>query len=96
MSKVCKKHRENPALIYNQCVGCELERMAKEIQILKQQRDELVEKLKKHVNHLHMRWREANEKWEMEGDTYQQGMETAYDIAENLLSDILRELEVVM
>lgn len=96
MSKVCKKHRDNPALIYNQCVGCELERMAKEIQILKQQRDELVEKLKKHVNHLNMRWREANEKWEMEGDTYHQGMETAYDIAENLLSEILRELEVVM
>lgn len=44
MSKVCKKHRDNPVLIYNQCVGCELEEMSKEIQILKQRRNYETEK----------------------------------------------------
>jgi len=25
LSEVCKKHRENPARIYSQCIGCEIE-----------------------------------------------------------------------
>ncbi|WP_010278851.1 DUF551 domain-containing protein [Paenibacillus senegalensis] len=25
MSKVCKKHQENPAIIYSKCIGCEIE-----------------------------------------------------------------------
>lgn len=25
MSKICKKHQENPAKIYSQCIGCEIE-----------------------------------------------------------------------
>lgn len=36
MSKVCKKHRENPARIYSQCIGCEIENLN---QCIKEQED---------------------------------------------------------
>lgn len=34
MSKVCKKHIEKPAMIYKQCIGCELEWYQKRIRDL--------------------------------------------------------------
>jgi hypothetical protein len=31
MSKVCKKHQENPVTIYSKCIGCELENLHRRI-----------------------------------------------------------------
>jgi len=27
MEKVCKKHQETPAIMYGECIGCELEKV---------------------------------------------------------------------
>ena len=34
MSKICDKHIENPAKIYGQCIGCELEMYQRRIKEL--------------------------------------------------------------
>lgn len=34
MLKICKKHKTAPALIYGQCVGCELEGLRKKVEDL--------------------------------------------------------------
>lgn len=31
MTKVCKRHLADPAIIYGRCIGCELERLHGEI-----------------------------------------------------------------
>ena len=31
MEKVCKKHREKPAIMYGQCIGCELDGLRKRV-----------------------------------------------------------------
>ena len=54
MTKVCKRHANNPVMIYHQCVGCELEwfheeleQKQQEIKRLEQDRDKLIEGLRK-------------------------------------------------
>ncbi|ASA22570.1 hypothetical protein [Paenibacillus donghaensis] len=39
MSKVCKTHQDNPAYIYGQCIGCEIEYYQKK---LKEKDEEIV------------------------------------------------------
>jgi hypothetical protein len=34
-SKVCRKHKDKPAVIYGECVGCEIEQLHSEIKALK-------------------------------------------------------------
>jgi len=53
MTKVCKRHANNPVMIYHQCVGCELEwfheeleQKQQEIKRLEQDRDKLIECLR--------------------------------------------------
>jgi hypothetical protein len=53
MTKVCKRHSDNPVMIYHQCVGCELEwfheeleQKQQEIERLRQERDKLIETLR--------------------------------------------------
>ena len=53
MTKVCKRHADNPVMIYHQCVGCELEwfleeleQKQQEIERLEQERDKLIEVLR--------------------------------------------------
>jgi len=53
MAKVCKRHADNPVMIYHQCVGCELEwfreeleQKQQEIKRLEQERDKLIECLR--------------------------------------------------
>jgi hypothetical protein len=53
MKKVCKRHSDNPVMIYHQCAGCELEwfhqkleQKQQEIKRLEQERDKLIEGLR--------------------------------------------------
>jgi hypothetical protein len=41
MSKVCKQHIEKPALIYGQCIGCEIERYQQRIKELEKENEKL-------------------------------------------------------
>lgn len=41
MTKVCKQHIEKPALIYGQCIGCELEGYQRRIKELEQENERL-------------------------------------------------------
>ena len=34
--KTCKKHKENPVIIYEKCIGCEIERLRDDILKLKE------------------------------------------------------------
>ena len=34
-TRVCKKHREKPAIIYGKCIGCEIDRLRLEVQSLR-------------------------------------------------------------
>jgi len=35
VKKVCKKHREKPAIMYGQCIGCELDGLRKQVDDMK-------------------------------------------------------------
>lgn len=46
MSKVCEKHKEKPARIYSQCIGCEVESLNGRIKELEEERSRLIEWIK--------------------------------------------------
>ena len=45
MTKVCKRHADNPVIIYHQCVGCELEWLHKELEQKQQEIEQLKQRL---------------------------------------------------
>jgi len=90
-------------MIYHQCVGCELEwfreeleQKQQEIKRLEQERNKLIEGLRVYLADLAERHHEAMQKWDREADMYEQGAACAYDIAESMLRDILREIGVTV
>lgn len=45
MEKVCKKHREKPAIMYGRCIGCELEELRRELELTKMEMEMKVKSL---------------------------------------------------
>ena len=45
MTKVCKRHADNPVIIYHQCVGCELEWLHEELEQKQQEIEQLKQRL---------------------------------------------------
>lgn len=45
MTKVCKRHADNPVIIYHQCVGCELEWLHEELERKQQEIERLKQRL---------------------------------------------------
>lgn len=37
-TRVCKKHREKPAIIYGKCIGCEIDLLRLEVQSLRSEK----------------------------------------------------------
>lgn len=35
MTKICEKHKSEPAIIYGECVGCEIDRLQAEVERLR-------------------------------------------------------------
>jgi len=61
---------------------------------LREERDKLIEGLRSVRNELDRLSRESWQKWKREGDMYEQGRADAYDEADVLIRDILREVGV--
>ena len=55
MTKVCKRHADNPVIIYHQCVGCELEWLHKELE-QKQQEIEQYKQFEQKYNEFIKSW----------------------------------------
>ena len=45
MTKVCKRHADNPVTIYHRCVGCELEWLHEELEQKQQEIEQLKQRL---------------------------------------------------
>ncbi|MEB3103063.1 hypothetical protein [Ferviditalea candida] len=65
-----------------------------ELKRLQREREKLVEGLRTFLAELNRRYKESHHKWETEADLYEQGMAAGFDIAENRLRDILKEIGV--
>ena len=62
MTKVCKRHADNPVIIYHQCVGCELEWLHEELE-RKQQEIEQLKQLEQQYSEFIKSWNEFVERW---------------------------------
>jgi len=68
----------------------------RKIETLQEERDKLIEGLRVYLADLAERHHEAMQKWDREADMYEQGAACAYDIAESMLRDILKEIGVTL
>ena len=74
----------------------QLQSAKQEIERLKQERAELIEGLRSIRKELDRRFWESDQKWEREADMYEQGKSAAYDEADALICDILKECGVTV
>ena len=74
----------------------ELDREREESRKLREEHGKLIEGLRVYLADLAERHHEAMQKWDREADMYEQGAACAYDIAESMLRDILREIGVTV
>jgi len=71
-----------------------IEQLQEENRKLREKRDKLIEGLRSIRNELDHLSRESRQKWKHEGDMYEQGRADAYDEADVLIRDILKECGV--
>lgn len=45
MEKVCKEHQKTPAIIYGQCIGCELDGLRKQLKMVQSHAKSAMDKL---------------------------------------------------
>lgn len=50
MEKVCKKHQKQPAIMYGQCIGCELDRLHEQLRLLQAHAKSAMDKLPERWN----------------------------------------------
>src|SRR5690606_15933973 len=72
----------------------QLDRKDEENRRFREERDKLIEGLRSIRNELDRLSRESRQKWKREGDMYEQGRADAYDEADMLIRDTLKECGV--
>ena len=50
MEKVCKKHQKQPAIMYGQCIGCELDGLHEQLRLVKAHAKSAMDKLPERWN----------------------------------------------